>query len=221
MLDALHWLELQAVWFIIAAAVLAGLAYVWLTVRACGSSWWWIIPPAPLFYPLARMRRARGPLLLALFAGVVVAVPWTANRIINLLPREPWDKLVEGKRHISLTNWGRKDYAILLETSDADAVYMANPDVTDETLDLLYNHKLVTELDLSNTQITDAGLAKLKNLASLKKIWLVNTKITDQGFREHLMPRDWIESIDVTGTDIKGSTLRQWEQARPNRSYVN
>ena len=97
---------------------------------------------------------------------------------------------------------------------------MANPEVTDSTLDQLADMILLRELDLTDTQITDAGLEKLKSLPSLTSLRLRNTKITDAGFRASILPRDWIVEVDVRDTDVKGATMRFWKAERDGRKYL-
>ena len=45
---------------------------------------------------------------------------------------------------------------------------MANPDVTDRTLESLKGMKALKELDLNDTQVTDAGLDILSDLPALE-----------------------------------------------------
>ena len=67
------------------------------------------------------------------------------------------EKIVDGQRHLTLTGWDRKDYSILKLKPDVVVLQMANPDVTDESLESLQEMKALQELDLSGTQVTDAG----------------------------------------------------------------
>ena len=100
---------------------------------------------------------------------------------IDLGPRE---KIVDGQRHITLTGWDRKDYGFLGSKRDVVVLQMANPDVTDQTLEHLKGMNRLKELDLNNTQVTDAGLKVLSDLPALATLRLKNTKVTDQGFQD-------------------------------------
>ncbi len=53
-------------------------------------------------------------------------------------PRE----VVDGQRHLTLTGWDRKDYSILKLKPDVVVLQMANPDVTDQSLESLQEMKL-------------------------------------------------------------------------------
>ena len=123
--------------------------------------------------------------------------------------------------HVTLTGIPNFDYDRLKEYENADVLQMANTDVTDETLKKLASFKMLKELDLNDTQVGDAGLAFLKNCASLTKLRLANTKITDAGFREHILPRDWIQEVDVSGTAVEWKTLSLWKMERDGRKFVN
>ena len=102
---------------------------------------------------------------------------------IDLGPRET---IVDGQRHITLTGWDRKDYALLGSKHDVAVLQMANPDVTDQTLEHLKGMNRLKELDLNDTQVTDSGLKILRDLPALASLRLKNTKVTDQGFQESL-----------------------------------
>ena len=67
---------------------------------------------------------------------------------------------------------------------------MANPDVTDQTLEMIKGMDKLKELDLNDTQVTDAGLRMLKDLPALNTLRLKNTRITDKGFQEELAGKE-------------------------------
>ena len=94
---------------------------------------------------------------------LVTAIPALYIKFVplDLGPRE---KLVNGEQHLTLTGWDRKDYSILRHKPDTVVLQMANPDVTDQTLEPLKEMKALQELDLNGTQVTDAGLVVLKDL---------------------------------------------------------
>ena len=104
---------------------------------------------------------------------------------------------------------------------DVVVLQMANPDVTDETLELLRGLNQLRKLDLNNTQVTDAGLVVLAGLPRLERLRLGHTKITDEGFRTHLAGLASLQQIDVTGTAVKGKTKRNGRRAKPGREYLD
>ena len=65
---------------------------------------------------------------------------------------------------------------------EVTVLQLANPDVTDATLESLRDMKVLRELDLNGSQITDAGLEILKGLPALASLRIARTKITDKGF---------------------------------------
>jgi hypothetical protein len=174
----------------------------------------------PLFVAL-RWPRARRPVALLLFGAVVLTAPFAINRVqqyfIDLGPRE---KVVDGDLHITLTGWDRTDYSVLRARPGTVVLQMANPDVTDQTLDYLNGMTKLRELDLNDTKITDEGLAKLAKIGTLETLRLKDTAITDEGFREHLMPLAALRELDLRGTKVTGATAREWKAAQPDRKVL-
>lgn len=158
------------------------------------------------------------PGLLIVLGAVLTVGTVAANRY---LPRElkPYEALVDGQLHLTLTGWDPKNnsYTILLKRPEAVVVQMANPDVTDETLHYLKWLPNLRELDVSGSQITDEGLAVLAALPSLESLRLARTKVTDEGFRKYLFDKESLKQLDLTGTEVKSKTAREWKQARPDR----
>jgi hypothetical protein len=136
---------------------------------------------------------------------------------IDLGPRE---KIVDGQRHITLTGWDRNDYTFLGSKHDVTVLQMANPDVTDQTLELLKGMNNLKELDLNDTHVTDAGLKLLKDLPALDTLRLKNTAITDQGFRESLAMKESLRRLDLTGTQVSQETAQAWRQAKDKRQVL-
>jgi hypothetical protein len=130
------------------------------------------------------------------------------------------DKLVNGQRHLTLTGWDRKDYSILAQKRDVVVLQMANPDVTDQTLELLKDMKVLQKLDLNDTQVTDAGLKILKDLPALATLWLARTKITDQGFRDALFDKDSLMQLELSGTSVSRETAQAWHDAKSGRRVL-
>ncbi|MFO0843377.1 MAG: hypothetical protein U0797_13420 [Gemmataceae bacterium] len=212
--------------------VLALLAWLWLLVRAFRThkGWGWgllVFPPTVLPFVLFRTRPARGPLGLMLVAAVVVATamvyPQIQQRFATFGERERVVQKGENPGlHITLTGWDKDDYSLLAKRPDAVVVQMANPDVTDETLHFLEGMTILKELDLNDTSITDEGLATLARLPAIEWLRLANTGITDEGFRKHLLGKESLLRLDMTGTkQVTSKTLRQWKAAREGRKVVN
>jgi len=94
---------------------------------------------------------------------------------------------------------------------------MANPDVTDQSLEPLKAMNALQELDLSGTQVTDMGLRILKDLPALVRLHLARTKITDQGFHEALFAKDSLMQLDLRSTQVGRETVQAWRDAKPGR----
>ena len=133
---------------------------------------------------------------------------------IDLGPRET---VVDGQRHITLTGWDRKDYALLGSKHDVAVLQMANPDVTDQTLEHLKGMNRLEELDLNNTQVTDSGLKILRDLPALASLRLKNTKVTDQGFQESLAGKATLMQLDLRGTQVSRDAVQAWRKAKEGR----
>ncbi len=161
-------------------------------------------------------RKGLLPLALVVLGFVITGFP-PAYRLLVPIDLGPREKLVDGKRHITLTGWDRKDYALLGSKRDVAVLQMANPDVTDSTLERLRGMDQLEELDLNNTQTTDAGLRVLKGLPALARLRLKNTKITDLGFQESLADKGTLMQLDLTGTPVSSETVEAWRKAKPGR----
>jgi len=191
---------------------------------------------AGLLWSLARglavafgRRQARRLLVpLALLGGglVVGAVPFAAQtvylRLVGLGERE---RLIDGARAITLTGWDRDDYSILATKPDVAILEMGNPDVTDQTLELLTEHAALRELTLNDSDVSDAGLATLARLPALETLRIARTRVTPEGLRRFLdAPPPNLRQIDVSGNDIPTAILRQWKNAAgptAERRYVH
>jgi Leucine Rich repeat len=217
--------EEYLVYVLATGAVLLMVAWVWLLIAAFRQHALWgfgcfLIPPLALMFLFVHWPRARGPVGLALFGGLVLAAPFAINRIgQHFIDFGPRDKMVDGEQHVTLTGWDRPpaEYAGLRARPTVVVLQMANPDVTDDTLDYLDGMTKLRELDLNDTKITDAGLAKLARFPALETLRLKDTAITDAGFREHLMSLDKLRELDLRGTKVTGATVREWKAARPER----
>jgi hypothetical protein len=201
---------------------IAGLGLLWLIVTAFRRHFLWgvasLLPPFALLFALTHVRKARWSLAVLLLGGAVMAFPAVYSRLvpIDLGPRE---KLVAGELHITLTGWDRKDYSVLRARPDVVVLQMANPDVTDETLEYLKGLDKLRELDLNDTQVTDKGLRVLKDLPALESLRLKNTKVTDDGFGE-LAERASLRQLDLRGTQVSRQAVKAWRSARPGRRVL-
>jgi hypothetical protein len=168
---------------------------------------------------LRHWRKGLAPLVLIGLGLMITGFP-PAYRLlvpINLGPRE---RTVDGQRHITLTGWDRKDYTFLGSKHDVAVLQMANPDVTDRTLELLKGMNTLKKLDLNNTQVTDAGLKLLKDLPALNALRLKNTRITDQGFQEALAKKESLLELDLTGTQVSQESAQAWRLAKDGRRVM-
>jgi Leucine Rich repeat len=199
----------------------AGLAWIWLLIRAFRQDRRWglsslIIPPAGLVFAGRHPRRGGLPLALVVVCLLVAVIPalYTLYVPLDLSARE---KVVNGEKHLTLTGSDPKDAPDLKLKDDVTVLQMANPDVTDISLEPLRKMKVLKELDLNGSQITDAGLEVLKELPALNSLRIARTKITDKGFRSALLNKESLMRLDVEGTGISRETIQAWRDAKPGR----
>jgi hypothetical protein len=218
--------EQYMVFLLASGAILGLLAVVWLIVRAFRTRLAWglacLFPPVLLVFCAIHFRKLVGPLMLLFIAlvlsGGTVGVGSYLARHPNLGPR---DKLVDGQRHLTLTGWDRADYSLLQTKPDTVVLQMANPDVTDETLQYLQGMSQLRELDLNDSRITDAGLPLLGRLPALQILRLRKTQITDQGFQKLLADKTGLLELDLRQTDVTSKTLRAWKaENKDQRKYL-
>ena len=214
------------IYFLLAGLVLFILGYYWTAFRAVReSSLWWrlgYLPPLALLYPLFRLGKVVLPVMVMFLGGLLLATPFVFTRVIEpMLPRHPWEKMVDGELHLTVTGLKNFGYADLKKSPKAVVLQMANPEVTDETLKHLVDMISLKEIDLSGTQISDEGLATLKKLPSLSTVRLKGTKITDEGFKNTIGAGDWIMEVDVRETKVEGKTLRFWKASKEGRKFLH
>jgi hypothetical protein len=220
--DAAHeWMEDRAFYLQFSGVAASALAWAWLLVRAFRQDrrWGWVsllLPPLGLIFAVWHPRRGSVPLSLFLLSLVVAASPalYTLYVPLNLGPRE---KLIDGQRHLTLTGWDRKDYTMLKLKTDVVVLQMANPDVTDETLESLKGMTALQELDLNGTQVSDSGLKILKDLPLLKTLRLAKTKITDNGFQDAFFAKASLMQVDLRNTQVGRATIEAWRNAKSGR----
>ena len=165
---------------------------------------------------LRHWRKGLAPLMLIAIGIVVSGFP-PAYRLLVPIDLGPREKIVDGQRHITLTGWDRKDYAFLGSKHDVAVLQIANPDVTDRTLELLKGMNNLRELDLDNARVTDVGLKVLKDLPALSTLRLKNTQITDQGFQNALAAKESLQRLDLRGTKVSQETAQSWKRAKNGR----
>ncbi|WP_397569572.1 leucine-rich repeat domain-containing protein [Schlesneria sp. T3-172] len=203
-------LERIAAVSIIIGTILGSVGFFWFTARAIRN-----------FFRGSGPKSLYPPIRLILLSILLTALPIVVNSMmIRFVGHGPHDKNVSGERHLTLTGWDRDDYSIIGSSNDLVVLQMANPDVTDETLKYLTGQTQLRELDLNNTQITDEGLKILAELPALRDLRLARTKITDAGFREHLLGKESLLNLELTGTSVASKTLREWKAENSERKYL-
>ena len=223
--DAVHgWMESRAYYMQIGGIALAGLAWVWLLVRAFRERRSWgigslVFPPLGFVFAGRYPQKGRAPLGLFLVCLLVAALPaiYTLTVPPDTSARE---REVGGEKHITLTGSDPKTAPDLKEKRDTVVLQMANPEVNDESLEALKGMKLLQELDLNGSQVTDAGLEILKDLPALAKLRMARTKITDKGFRSALFAKESLMELDLRGTDVSRETTQAWRDAKPGRRVL-
>lgn len=201
------------------ALLLAG--WVWMVAVAWGQRRAWglavlLVPPTGLLFAPLHWPAARRPFLLGLVGLVAAATPPVLNRLMPV-DLGPYEVMVEGERHLTLTGWDRDDYGVLRGRGDVVVLQMANADVTDETLALVAELKGLRELDLSGSQVTDGGLVRLAGLPRLERLRLANTGITDAGFQAYLATHPTLKELDLRGTQVSREAIAAWRGAQAGR----
>jgi hypothetical protein len=220
-------LEKYGFYALMAAGFLIAVAYVWLLIRAFRQHWAWgltclLFPPVLLLFMDRHWNRAHAPVWLFFCGLLVAAVPLGVSIYEQYFPDlSPREKQVDGETHLTLTGSNQKDYSTLSTKKYLSVLQMANPDVTDQTLEYLKGMDQLKELDLNSTQVTDEGLIILAELPSLESLRLARTKITDEGFKKHLASKESLKKLDLTGTEVKSKTIRDWKKAKPDRDYLD
>lgn len=214
---------------LLAGVVLFVAGYIWLVARGFRQKTGWgmalLAPPwlpQALVFGAKHPKPARWPFLVMFLGVLLLAIPYVLNLVNRyFIDLEPFEQVVAGERHVTLTGWARKDYdATIRKRPDVVVLQMANADVTDETLKSLEGLDRLKELDLSKSAITDEGLAILAQLPALESLRLSDTAITDEGFHEHLMGLKKLKELDLRRTEVKSSTVRDWKKDRPERKAL-
>lgn len=211
---------------LITGVLLSSIAWIWLLVLAFRTRLWWglvtlFFAPMMLIFALVFWRKTRKPSILLIAGLLVSAVPFAANALQDkFIGLGKHESQVNGEWHVTVTGWDQKDYAALKLRSDVAVLQMANPDVTDQTLEILRDFTNLRELDLNDTAVTNDGLPILAALPKLQILRLARTKITDEGFQNHLAEKEALTQLDLRGTEVPAKSLRDWKNAQPGREYL-
>ena len=225
--DAVHgWMESRALYMQLGGLAVAVLSWIWVLVRAFRQHRRWgisslILPPVGLIFTGRHPRKGAVPLSLFLVCLLVAATP--AIYTLSVSPdKSVRERIVDGEQHLTLTGSdpNSKDAPDLKLKQDVAVLQMANPDVTDHSLEPLREMKALRELDLNGTQVTDAGLEILKELPALRSLRLARTKITDKGFRTALFDKESLMQLDLRGTGVSRETIQAWRDAKPGRRVL-
>jgi hypothetical protein len=221
-------LERYGFYLLVLGFLVGCIGWLWLIVAAFKVRRLWgaavlVFPPSALLFAARHYPSARRPLLVLVLAGLIFATPYGLSyherKFGKLAPHE---QIVNGELRITLTGVPAFDYSSLQSRPEIVVLQMANPDVTDQTLEYLSGMGQLRSLDLNGTQVTDEGLKRLANLPRLQELRLARTQITDEGFLKHLAPKESLLRLDLTGSAIKGKTKRDWKKAKPaEREYVD
>ncbi len=183
--------------------------------------WWLIVRLFKTWLRKTPRSRLRAPIIFILVSSLMVGLPIAINSaLIRLIPLGPLETIVNGERHITLTDWNRHDYSVVAMKNDTVVLQMANADVSDDTLHHLSGMTKLRELDLNNSQVTDAGLAIVAALPALRDLRLARTKITDDGFRQHLFAKTGLMKLELTGTSVASKTVREWKAENQERQAL-
>jgi hypothetical protein len=222
-------MEVTAAYILIGAALVFAVGWIWFLRASFRLGWSWglgalLFPPVVFWYVRYRWKNFRGPVVHFTLAGLLAlgALGLGYHERRNLFRER--DTIVDGERHLTLTGWDKSDYSGLRHCKDVGQLYMANEDVTDETLAYLEGMDQLRVLDLDNTKVTDDGLAIIAKLPALYKLRLRHTAITDEGFRRHLMGLPNLTEITMPPYTkgpggVKSKTLREWKKGGKDRRY--
>lgn len=166
-----------------------------------------------------RFRRPLIPLSVLVLGLLVAGAPSAISRLfpIDLGPR---DKMVNNDRHLTLTGWDRTSYDVLRDKTDTVQLQMANPDVTDQTLQLLKGFDRLKVLDLNDTKVTDQGLKVIGSLPTLETIFLERTGVTDAGAKECLLNHPTLRVYWLRSTKVTPEMADEIKAAKPGRRVM-
>jgi hypothetical protein len=197
----MSFVEFVNVWYLqvlVAGLAIAALGLLWLS---------------------ARQRRPLGPLLVVLL-GLLIAVTPTAVSYFCPIEIVERDKLVGNERHLYLTGWDQSDYGWLRDKSDAVVVVMANPNVTDDTIEQLKDFQRLKTLDLNDTKVTDRALEKIAKLSNLTELHLERTFVTDSGVKDHLINHPKLMVLWLRSTKVTKEAADAFKSAKEGRRVI-
>jgi hypothetical protein len=176
-------------------------------------------PPTVIPFSLKHFPKARWPLVLLIAGTAMFAFPpiYSALKPIDLGPFKTEEK---GEVYLTLTGWDRSDYSVLFRHPEVVVLKMANPDVTDATLNFIKPMKKLRDLDLSGTAVTDQGLTVLAELPALEGLKLRNTKVTDQSLTGPIAAHKILKNLDLRGTKVNREAVTLWRDALPDRKAM-
>lgn len=204
----------------LAGVLLLGFGSIWMLLAAARVRWSWCLglllcPPLVLLFLYRHQRVAAWPAACLACGLVCLLFPAAWTRLVPV-DLGPYERIVDGELHLTLTGWDRTDYRVLSQRMNVAVLQMANSDVNNATLTLLQGMPLLKELDISHSQVTDMGLAALEGLP-LEVLRINGCQITDQGFREHLMTHATLRMVDLRGTKVSSAIVREWRQQDRSR----
>ncbi|MFN8855650.1 MAG: hypothetical protein ACK50P_08795 [Planctomycetaceae bacterium] len=207
--------------------ILIAVGLLWLIIRAfrqrpllgLGSV---LFPPALIPFAYRHRQSLKIPLRVLLLGSVLAGGALAAGRWHGRYPPlGEREKMVDGERHLTLTGWDRKDYALLQDKTDTAVLQMANLDVNDEVVKVLKDFSRLRELDLNGSQLTDEGLARVAALPKLEILRIRATRVTDEGFQKYLFDKPTLHQLDARETVISAKSLRDWKNLdQERRKYL-
>ena len=135
-----------------------------------------------IFRAFRHWRKGLLPLGLIGLGLVITGFP-PAYRLLVPIDLGPRERIVDGERHITLTGWDQKDYAFLGSKRDVVVLQMANPDVTDQTVERLRGMTALKELDINDSSVTDASLKVLRDLPALRALRFETRRSLTRAFK--------------------------------------
>lgn len=202
---------------------LLGLAWLLVTAYLVSLKWGLLTtllyPAMILPHTWKHWPRTKPPALTVLFGLILITIPPAYTRFVPV-DLGPYDQIVAGERHLTLTGWNRTDYSVLAARPDTVVLQMANADVTDDTLRYLAGLKSLRELDLSDSKVTDDGLARLSENPKLETLRLARTTIGNPAFDSAIDKLPALKQLDVSASKVTPERAQKWMEAKPDRMAI-
>jgi hypothetical protein len=110
------------------------------------------------------------------------------------------------------------DLAALSRSPSLQSLNLADSHLPPTAFDILGDHELWTELNLSGLGVTDAGIRKLRGLRYVGKLYLLDSKLTDSAglelLEKPLLKELWISSPSITDEFVAKFTSRRRMQGK-------